>query len=45
MQGVRLNEGPMNDERNVKLCDSEAIKHAFGGVVMGNDVGLCHIMN
>jgi hypothetical protein len=42
MQGVRLNEGPMNDERNMKLCDSEAIKHTFCGVMMGNNIGLCY---
>jgi hypothetical protein len=30
--------------RNVKLCDSEAIEHTFCGVVMGNNIGHCHIM-
>jgi hypothetical protein len=45
VQGVRLSEGPMNDERSVGLGDSEDIEHAFGGVMMGNDIGLCHIMN
>jgi hypothetical protein len=35
----------MNDERNLKLCDSEGIEHTFYSVMMRNNIALCHIMN